>query len=80
MAWSGSSQRPHQKVKHPVHPLAVVHAERKLVEITLHVLGADVHVGRTDRRLKQPPEALDRVGVEREALADVASASMLRAS
>ena len=58
----------------------MVHAERKLVEITLHVLWADVHVGRTDRRFEQPPKALDRVGVEREALADVESASMLRVS
>ena len=58
----------------------MVHAERKLVEIALHVLGADVHAGRTDRRFEQPPEPLDRVGMEGEAFAGVASVFMLRVS
>ena len=45
MGWWGASQRPYQKVKHPVHAAAVRRAEGELVQITLHLLAADLDVG-----------------------------------
>jgi hypothetical protein len=41
----------------------MVRAERELVQIALHVLGADVDVGAANRCLEQPLEAFHRVGV-----------------
>lgn len=36
------SQRPNQKVKHPVHALAVVRAESEFGQIALHMLAANL--------------------------------------
>lgn len=33
---------PHHQVKHRVHPLAMIRAESELIQITLHVLAADL--------------------------------------
>jgi len=43
--WWGASQRPKQKIKHPVHTVPVGRAESELVQIALHVLAADLHMG-----------------------------------
>lgn len=43
----------------------MIRPERELIQIALHVFGADVNVGAAHRSFEQPPEALDVVRVVR---------------
>ena len=61
--WWSASQRPNKKIGHPIHPIAVVLAESELVQIALHMLGADMDVCLPDAALEQLPEAFDMVDV-----------------
>ncbi len=54
--------------------------ERKLVEVAVHILLGDVDVRPAHGRLEQPPEALDRIGVVRRAVAVVVVGVFLSSS
>lgn len=57
----------------------MVRAKSELIEVALHVLGADRHMRRADRSLEQPPEAFHAVDVVLRLVAVIEVAPLLLA-